>query len=32
MQETEPAGTKILLDDGKIDMPGIHGAVTRHEL
>ncbi len=31
MQETEPLGTKILLDDGKIDMPDIHGAVTRHE-
>ncbi len=27
MQETGPAGTKILLDDGKIDMPDIHGAV-----
>jgi hypothetical protein len=31
VQETEPARTKILLDDGKIDMPDIHGAMTRHE-
>ncbi len=31
VQETEPARTKVLLDDGNIDMPDIHGAVTRHE-